>query len=75
MTSPGFVMSDRWPAQVRSLDAGSIQMTVVDGTVHLHGHLPSLAALQTTLEAAAAAPGVTDVESEIAVRVRENGSQ
>jgi len=50
-------------------------MTVVDGTVHLHGHLPSLAALQTTLEAAAAAPGVTDVESEIAVRVRENGSQ
>jgi len=50
-------------------------MTVVDGTVHLHCHLPSLAALQTTLEAAAAAPGVTDVESEIAVRVRENGSQ
>jgi osmotically-inducible protein OsmY len=38
-----------------------------DSTAHLHGHVPSLAALQVALHAAEAAPGVTAVENEILV--------
>lgn len=49
------------------LHARSIRVTMNDNTVHLHGHLPSLAALQTALHAAETAPGVTAVESEIVV--------
>jgi osmotically-inducible protein OsmY len=49
------------------LHARSIRVTMNDSTVHLHGRLPSLAALQTVLHAAETAPGVTAVESEIVV--------
>jgi osmotically-inducible protein OsmY len=51
------------------LDARSIRVTRHDSTVHLQGHVPSLTALQTALHAAATAPGVTTVESEIVVRL------
>jgi osmotically-inducible protein OsmY len=54
-------------ARKADLHARSIRVTMNDGTVHLHGHLPSLAALQTALRAAETAPGVTGVESEIVV--------
>jgi osmotically-inducible protein OsmY len=49
------------------LNAHSIRVTVKDDTVHLHGHLPSAAALRTALEAAETAPGVTSVANEIVV--------
>ena len=49
------------------LHARSIRVTMNDNTVHLQGHLPSLAALETALHAAETAPGVTAVESEIVV--------
>jgi osmotically-inducible protein OsmY len=62
-------------AHVGSPDPGSIQVTIIDGTVHLHGCLASLAALQAALDAAGTTPCVTDVESEIVVTVRENRSQ
>ena len=42
--------------------------------VHLHGYVPSLAALQTALHAAETAPGVTAVESEIVVTVQKDKS-
>ena len=45
----------------------SVRVRMNNGTVHLYGHLPSLAALKTALHAAETAPGVTVVESEIAV--------
>lgn len=54
-------------ARKADLHARSIRVTMNDGTVHLHGDLPSLAALQTALHAAETAPGVTAVESEIVV--------
>jgi osmotically-inducible protein OsmY len=54
-------------AQMPDLNARSIRITMNDSTVHLHGHVPSLAALQTALHAAETAPGVTAVESEIVV--------
>ena len=54
--------------------ARSIQVTMNDGTVHLHGHVPSLAALQAALHAAETAPGVTAVESEIVVTIQEDRS-
>jgi hypothetical protein len=40
----------------------------------LHGHVPSLAALQSALHAAETAPGVTAVESEIVLTIQENRS-
>jgi osmotically-inducible protein OsmY len=49
------------------LHAGAIRVTMNNSIVHLHGHVPSLAALQTALHAAETAPGVTAVESEIVV--------
>jgi osmotically-inducible protein OsmY len=54
-------------ARTTDLHARSIRVTVDNSTVHLHGHLPSLAALQTALQAAKTAPGVTAVVSEIVV--------
>jgi osmotically-inducible protein OsmY len=54
-------------ARTADLHARSIRVTMSDSTVHLHGHLPSLAALQTALHAAETAPGITAVESEIVV--------
>jgi osmotically-inducible protein OsmY len=54
--------------------ARSIQVTMNDGTVHLHGHVPSLEALQAALHAAETAPGVTAVESEIVVTIQEDRS-
>ena len=56
-------------ARMADLDARSIRVTRDDNTVHLHGHVPSLTALRTALRAAATAPGVTTVESEIVVRL------
>ena len=54
-------------AHTADLHARSIRVTMNDNTVHLHGHLPSLAALQTALRAAETAPGIKAVESEIVV--------
>ena len=48
-------------------NARSIRVTISDRTAHLSGHVPSSAALQIALNAAETAPGVTAVESEIAV--------
>jgi osmotically-inducible protein OsmY len=53
--------------RLADLHARSIQVTMNDSTVHLHGHVPSLAALETALHAAETAPGVTAVESKIVV--------
>jgi osmotically-inducible protein OsmY len=50
------------------LHARSIRVTVADSTAHLYGHLPSVVALQTALQAAKTARGVTAVVSEIVVR-------
>jgi osmotically-inducible protein OsmY len=61
-------------ARTADLHARSIRVTMNNSTVHLHGHVPSLAALQTTLHAAQTAPGVTAVESEIVVTSQEDGS-
>ncbi len=54
-------------AQTADLHARSLRVTMGDSTAHLHGHLPSLAALQTVLHAAETAPGIKAVESEIVV--------
>jgi osmotically-inducible protein OsmY len=54
-------------ARTADLHAGSIRVRLNNSTVHLHGHVSSLPALQTALEAAETAPGVTAVESEIVV--------
>jgi osmotically-inducible protein OsmY len=60
-------------AGVPDLEAGSIRVAVDNGTVYLYGHVPSVATLQTILQAAQTAPGVTAVESEIGVRIQEDG--
>jgi osmotically-inducible protein OsmY len=54
-------------ARKADLHARSGRVTMNDDTVHLRGHLPSLAALQTALHAAETAPGIKNVESEIVV--------
>jgi len=54
-------------ARTADLHARSIRVTMNNGTAHLHGHVPSLAALQIVLNAAKTAPGVAAVESEIVV--------
>jgi len=54
-------------ARTADLYVRSIRVTMNNSTVHLQGHVPSLAALQTALHAAETAPGVTAVESEIVV--------
>jgi osmotically-inducible protein OsmY len=54
-------------ARTAEQHARSIQVTINNGTVHLHGHLPSSAAVQTALHSAESAPGVTAVENEIVV--------
>src|SRR5262249_3948772 len=45
----------------------SLEVTMTDGTVRLHGKLPSREAIETARRAAEGAPGVTTVESEIVV--------
>jgi osmotically-inducible protein OsmY len=62
-------------ARAGDVDAGSIRVTTNDSTVRLHGHVPSLAALQTAVEAAETVPGVTAVESEIVVTIQEDRSR
>jgi osmotically-inducible protein OsmY len=57
-------------ARIVSPEARSIQVTSVDGVVHLHGHVSSIAALQAAIDAAETAPGVTKVESEIVMTVQ-----
>ncbi|MFZ1880211.1 MAG: BON domain-containing protein [Gaiellaceae bacterium] len=54
-------------AGMADLNARSLWVTMTDGTAHLHGHVPTLAALRTVLHAAETAPGVTEVECEIDV--------
>jgi osmotically-inducible protein OsmY len=54
-------------AQMADFHVRSIRVTMNDSTVRLQGHVPSLAALRTALDAARAAPGVTAVESDIVV--------
>jgi osmotically-inducible protein OsmY len=54
-------------SQLADLHARSIDVTMTNGTAHLHGSLPSVEALRTALDAAETAPGVTAVESEIVV--------
>jgi osmotically-inducible protein OsmY len=52
-----------------NLNAGSISVTATDdGTVHLHGRVRSLAESRAAVQAAEAAPGVTVVENDLAVR-------
>jgi osmotically-inducible protein OsmY len=53
--------------RMADLDARSIRVTATNGTVHLHGVVHSFAERRTAGFAAAAAPGVTDVENEILV--------
>jgi len=53
--------------RMADLDARSIRVTATKGTVHLHGVVHSFAERRTAGFAAAAAPGVTDVENEILV--------
>jgi osmotically-inducible protein OsmY len=53
--------------RMANLDARSVWVTTSNGTVRLHGHVHSLAERRTAGFAAAAAPGVTDVENDIYV--------
>jgi osmotically-inducible protein OsmY len=46
---------------------GSVRATVEDGVVRLAGQLASLSALEAAMQAAAAAPGITGVESEVVI--------
>jgi osmotically-inducible protein OsmY len=57
-------------ARVAAIDAGAVRVAMTDGTVHLEGRVPSLAALEAAMHAAETAPGVTAVESEIAVSIQ-----
>jgi osmotically-inducible protein OsmY len=61
-------------ARTGDLRAGAVQVSVNDSTVHLEGHVTSLAALQMALHAAETAPGVTTVESEIVVTIQDDPS-
>jgi osmotically-inducible protein OsmY len=54
-------------SRTAELHAHSIHATVNDGIVRLHGQLPSVAELQTAIDAAGTAPGVIAVESAIVV--------
>ena len=60
---------------VADLPSDSVRVTMDGTTAHLHGHVPSLAALETALQAAETAPGVTGVESEIVVTIQEDRSR
>ncbi len=53
--------------RMADLDARSIRVTASNGTVHLHGVVHSFAERRTAGFAAAAAPGVSEVENEILV--------
>jgi osmotically-inducible protein OsmY len=53
--------------RMADLDARSIGVAVRNGTVHLHGHVHSLAERRTAERAAASAPGVRQVNNDIDV--------
>jgi osmotically-inducible protein OsmY len=53
--------------RMADLDARSIWVTTTNGTVQLHGHVHSLAERRIAGQAAASAPGVTNVENRISV--------
>lgn len=53
--------------RMADLDARSIGVSVKDGTVHLEGHVHSLAERQLAERAAASAPGVKKVNNDIVV--------
>lgn len=61
-------------ADVAGLDPNLIQVTTDGSTVHLHGHVPSIAAVQAAVQAAQTAPGVTTVECELVVTIQGNES-
>jgi osmotically-inducible protein OsmY len=53
--------------RMADLDSRSIWVTTSNGTIHLHGRVHSLYEKRVAENAAAAAPGVTDVDNEIVV--------
>jgi len=53
--------------RMADLDARSIQVTSSEGTVHLHGSVHTFAEKRTAERAAAAAPGVREVNNELVV--------
>jgi osmotically-inducible protein OsmY len=53
--------------RMADLDARSVSVTTSNGTVRLHGHVHSFAERRTAGFAAAAAPGVSNVENDILV--------
>jgi len=53
--------------RMADLDARSIRVTMADSTVHLHGHVHSLAERHIAEQAAEAAPGVTAVVNDLTV--------
>lgn len=50
-----------------TLDARQIWVTTSNGTVHLHGHVHSLHEKRVAENAAASAPGVTNVDNQLVV--------
>jgi len=54
-------------SRMADLDARSIEVEVNDGTVHLHGSVHSLGERRIAEHAAAAAPGVRNVDNELVV--------
>lgn len=55
--------------RMADLDARSIWVTTSGGTVHLHGHVHSLAERRIAAQAAESAPGVTTVENDLDVNL------
>jgi osmotically-inducible protein OsmY len=53
--------------RMADLDARSVWVTTSNGTVHLHGHVHSLAERRIAERAAASAPGVANVDNDIFV--------
>ena len=53
--------------RMANVDARSIWVTSTNGTVHLHGHVHSLAERRVAHLAAASAPGVMNVKNEILI--------
>lgn len=54
-------------SRMAELDTRSIRIATKDGTVHLQGNVHTLAASRMAEQAAASAPGVTDVKNDIVV--------
>jgi osmotically-inducible protein OsmY len=61
-------------AGIAGLDPNLIQVTTDGSIAHLHGHVPSIAAVQAAVQAAETAPGITTVECELVVTIQGNES-